>query len=377
MDRRSTTIPKPSAPEGTIIQIAPEEQAEMLAQLRQARYGYLLSLHILLLCALGHSPTDIAQFLFCSRSSVYRAIGAYRSGQLPGGWMESEQAPPARRLPAWQRSLLSLAKKAPAVFGWCRTRWSCAALALQLQVQHGYRLSRETVRRTLHQLDWAWKRARPSGRDDDPQRVSKLAQIRHLIETLGAGAALFFADELDIHLLAKIGYEWMPKGTQKEVWTPGTNEKNYLAGALNYRTGKLTATTGANKNRWLFIHLLQELDRAYPASRFRRIYVVADNYKIHRAKAVQQWLQEHPRFELVWLPTYCPKANPIERAFGDVHDKCTRNHKRKRLRDLVGDVWRHIQVNGPWPYKLSNIYYTPEVTQAMADLQNAAQSQAA
>lgn len=24
--------------------------------------------------------------------------------------------------------------------------------------------------------------------------------------------------------------------------------------------------------------------------------------------------------------------------FGDVHDKCTRNHKRKRLRDLVQDV---------------------------------------
>ena len=50
------------------------------------------------------------------------------------------------------------------------------------------------------------------------------------------------------------------------------------------------------------------------------------------------WLKQHPRIELVYLPTYCPKANPIERAFGDVHDKCTRNHQRKRLRDLVADV---------------------------------------
>ena len=89
------------------------------------------------------------------------------------------------------------------------------------------------------------------------------------------------------------------------------------------------------------------------------------------------WLAKHPRFELVYLPSYCPRANPIERAFGDVHDKCTRNHKRKRLRDLVGDVVWHLRVNGPWRYKLSEIYYTREVTQAVAELSAAANLKAA
>jgi transposase len=78
--------------------------------------------------------------------------------------------------------------------------------------------------------------------------------------------------------------------------------------------------------------------------------------------AVEQWLASHPRFVLLWLPTYCPRANPIERTFGDVHDKCTRNHQRKRLRDLVQDVEQHVQENGPWQYKLSRLYDAPEVT---------------
>jgi len=95
------------------------------------------------------------------------------------------------------------------------------------------------------------------------------------------------------------------------------------------------------------------------------IYVVTDNYCIHKAKAVEQWLASHPRFEVLWSPTYCPRANPIERAFGDVHDKCTRNHKRKRLRDLVKDVEQHVQENGPWQYKLSQLYAAPEVTEAV------------
>jgi len=349
----------------------------MLQQLRQARYGCLLSLHILLLCACGRTPTEIATFLFCSRSSVYRAVAAYQRGEGPGAWSGPEPEAQPRRLAAWQHSLLALLKKAPAAFGWCRTRWSCATLALQLRVQCGYAASRETIRRTLHQLDYAWKRARPGARDDDPQRVSRLARIRHLFETLSAGAALFFADELDIQLLAKIGYEWMPKATQKEVWTPGTNQKNYLAAALDSQTGQMVQVSGKRKNRFLFLDLLQALERACPAQRVQRIYLVVDNYRIHTAKVVQEWLKEHPRFELVWLPKYCPKANPIERAFGDVHDKCTRNHKRKRLRDLMADVLRHFRVNGPWPYRLSKLYYAPEVTNAVVQLQKAAQLQAA
>lgn len=142
-------------------------------------------------------------------------------------------------------------------------------------------------------------------------------------------------------------------------------------------TGKLLAVIGEKKNRFLFIRLLVAIDRACPAAKFAKVYVVVDNYRIHKAKAVVEWLARHPRFDLVWLPSYCPRANPIERAFGDVHDKCTRNHKRKRLSDLVSDVVWHLKVNGPWRYKLSEIYYAPEVEQGVAELRAADKLKAA
>lgn len=205
-------------PNKTILEIPEDEQEQMRRELRQARYGYLLGLHILLLCASGRTPTEIAAFLFCSRSSVYRAVEAYRQGKFAPCWIGDQQraAPaPASKLRRWQRSLLALLKQTPHALGWCRTRWSCATLSLQLAATSGYRVSRETIRRTLHSRGYAWKRARHRARDSDPDRVSKLARIRHLVETLPGNAALFFADELDIHLLPKLGYEWMLKGTQR------------------------------------------------------------------------------------------------------------------------------------------------------------------
>jgi transposase len=358
-------------PRPTIVEIPPEEQGRMRAELRRARYGYLLAVHLLLLCAAGRTPSEVATVLFCSRSSVYRIVRAYRAGTLTFA-EASERTARQRRLwrltPSLKRSVLALLKTAPRALGWCRTRWSCTTLAVELQVRRGITVSAETMRLWLHELGWEWKRAKLAAKDDDPDRVTKLARIRLACEQLRAGTALFFADELDINLLPKLGYQWMPKGQQVEVLTPGTNEKRYLAGALNLSTGTITHCVWDRKQTGLFLDLLDTLARSHPVPLFTHLTVVVDNAKIHKAQKVQQWLAAHPRFELLYLPTYCPRANPIERAFGDVHDKWTRNHLRKRIWHLVQDVKQHLRVNGPWRYALSNIYYTPEVSAAVEAL---------
>ena len=368
-------------PDTTLLDIPEEEKDQRLAALRRARYGYLLALHVVLLCAAGRNPTDIAAFLFCSRSSVYRIVRLSRARKL--GFTvdaEGQLKAPVRTtilMPWMKRSLGARLKATPRAYGWCRTRWSGATLAAQLKRKHGMEVSTWTVRRWLHEMGWVWKRAKLVAKDNDPQRVERLARIRWHAEPLQAHEVMVFADELDIHLLPKVGAAWMPKGSQEEVMTPGKKAKHYLAGALNLATGKILHCLGPRKNNALFRDLLTLLDSTYPERWVRRIYVVVDNYRIHKAKAVGQWLASHPRFELLWLPTYCPRANPIERAFGDVHDKCTRNHKRKRLRDVVYDVVWHLEENGPWLYTLSHLYDEPEVTAVVERIATEEQNQLA
>jgi transposase len=238
-------------PSTTILEIPQEEQDRMLAALRRARYGYLLALHVLLLSAAGRHPTEIAAFLFCSRSSVYRIVRLYRAGIL-GLTLDSsgQLAAPIRMtilMPWVKRSLGALLKAPPRAYGWCRTRWSCATLAVQLKTKHGLEVSAWTVRRWLHEMGWVWKRAKLVAKDNDPKRVERLARIRFHAEHLQAHEVMVFADELDIHLLPKVGAAWMPKGHQEEVMTPGKNAKCYLAGALNLATGELLYGLGPRK----------------------------------------------------------------------------------------------------------------------------------
>ena len=111
----------------TLLDIPLEEQGQMLAALRGARYGNVLALHILLLCAPGRTPTEIAAWLFCSRSSVYRIVRAYRAGAVAGPRDAQGHWGPLLRptgvTAGLLQTLVTFLQAAPQAYGWCRTRW--------------------------------------------------------------------------------------------------------------------------------------------------------------------------------------------------------------------------------------------------------------
>jgi transposase len=196
-------------PTHTVVDMPPEAQAQMLAALRRARYGYLLALHMWLWSAAGRTPTDIAAVRCCSRASVYRTVRAYRAGTVglkPDA--DGRLCPPVRTtvlVPTWRRSLLALLKAPPRAYGWCRTRWSGATLAATLPTTRGITVSAETMRRWMPEVGWVWKRAQLVAQDDDPQRVARLARIRFVDEQWRRREALVCADALDLPLLPTVG----------------------------------------------------------------------------------------------------------------------------------------------------------------------------
>ena len=280
-------------------------------------------------------------------------------------------------LAALRRALLALLKTPPRAYGGCRTRWSGASLALTRPTTRGMPVSAETMRRWLHTLGWVWKRATRVAKDDNPQRIDRLARIRYVFPQLKSREIMLLADERDSHLWPTVGGAWMPKGTPLEVMMPGQNQTHNLAGALELTTGTRHHCLGPRKTHALFRDLLTGLDARDPVERYTRLDVVVDHDKIHQAKAVEDWLAAHPQLPLLCWPTYGPRANPIERALGDVHDCCRRNHQRPRLPDRVADVAEPLELNAPWQYQRSELDDEPAVTVAVEKIAAEEQANAA
>jgi putative transposase len=317
--------------------------------------------HILLLLAEGYTWDTIAAVLFTSSSTIARWQQRFRDA----GLQSLAGQPPGRRcclLGYWAVLVVRwVAESTPRSFGFLRSRWSCATAALLLATYFHLAVSRETVRRWLHQADLVWRRPRPLLRRQDPQRCRKLRALRRLLRDLPADEAAVFQDEVDINLNPKIGSMWMRRGQQAEVATPGDNDKRYLAGSMNWRTGTLWTTEGKQRNGALFVRHLEELRRRL--RRYKKIHVICDNARFHRAakcRQVQDYLKHWGhRIVLHYLPLYAPETNPIERVWWHLHDEITRNHNCQTIEELLDLVFRWLEAGSPFGIE-GSVYIKPK-----------------
>jgi transposase len=176
-------------------------------------------------------------------------------------------------------------------------------------------------------------------------RRRRLAKVRTLLSTLPDDEVAVYEDESDIHLNPKIGVDWMPRGIQKEVLTPGKNAKACVARALNARSRDIVWAGGGEKTSALFVALLDELERTYPAA--QRIHVILDNYGIHYSHETRSALRRLGRIRLHFVPPYCPDHNAIERFWQDLHANVTRSHKHADLPSLCGAVAEYLDDASP------------------------------
>ena len=228
--------------------------------------------------------------------------------------------------------------------GWSRPTWTREALAATLRQQTGVRVSVTTVARMLRDLGARWGMARPTvvcpwskGR-----KARRLRAIKKALTNLRSDEVAYFEDEVDIHLNPRIGRDWMLRGQQKVIVTPGQNRKRYVAGALAINGADLLLVQSERKNSDLFLALLEKLRLRHPGA--PRIHLVLDNYGIHSSRRVQEFLRQHAgQFQLHFLPPYSPDHNKIERLWREVHANVTRNHRCTTIEDLMRRVLWHLR----------------------------------
>jgi transposase len=232
----------------------------------------------------------------------------------------------------------------PQEHGWRRPTWTRELLVETMVRKTGVRIHVATMSRALALI--RARRANPRPRVKCPWhpavKTRRLQVIRHLLATLPAREAAVYEDEVDIHLNPKIGLDWMGRGQQKEAVTPGQNEKRYLAGAKDVRTGEIHWVEGVRKDSWLFLDMLHRLTVVYAEATV--IHVILDNYGIHSSKiAVVALSHFASRVRLHFLPPYSPDENAIERVWQDLHANVTRNHHCATMTELLQDVRYYLR----------------------------------
>ena len=299
--------------------------------------------------ARGHTVVRVAEAQCAARSTVYQWARWFREGGIDALCEERRGSDRRTLTEPVLAELEVLLESTPQALGYLRSRWSSELLARELRARTQVMIHASTVRRALAELDWVWRRARPTLHIADPRKKQRMRAIRRALKHRERAVEVFFQDEADIDLNPRIGPAWRRRGKryQEAVPTPGKNRKAYVAGALNARTGKVVWVGGLRKDSELFIANLAALEQAYPKA--KRLVLILDNYGVHKSRAVAAWLAEHPKFELLFQPAYHPWVNRIERLWKAMHDTVTRNHRCRTIEQLCAQVARFLEAVQPFP----------------------------
>lgn len=320
-----------------------ERLLKALGRCRSAgtRLRYLMIVNVIN----GRSTRQTAEVLNVHHTTVGRVVQRFRrygeaglhDGRVDNGHDKLSED--------FLQRLHCIVSHSPDLYGWRRPTWTRELLIETMVRLTGVRIHPTTMSRALALIKARRGRPKPIVGCPWPKaaKTRRLRQLQSLIATLPRRERVFYEDEVDIHLNPKIGLDWMVSGQQKQVLTPGKNEKRYLAGALDVRTGVVIWVEGERKTSYLFLELLDRLRRDYPKARC--LHLILDNYRVHRSDIVYAALNGYlaGKVKLHFLPPYCPDDNKIERVWEDLHAEVTRNHRQPNMNRLMQAVRYHLR----------------------------------
>jgi putative transposase len=208
--------------------------------------GLAMRCQSVLLWGEGEHWFDIANSVGCSVSWVGRVIGRFRDHGVAGLYDRREDNGQTKMDEQYLTTLYDIVDRQPLDFGYPRPTWTQELLAKVMEDLTQIKVHPGTMSRALKMIGARLGQPKPvvGCPWSKVAKGRRLAAIRRAIEGLTAREVAVYLDEVDIHLNPKIGPDWMNRGKQKEVLTPGQNVKRYLCGALNTETRHIVYVAG-------------------------------------------------------------------------------------------------------------------------------------
>jgi transposase len=259
-----------------------------------------------------------------------------------------------RQVRAW------VAEETPDQLGLPFALWTSRAVRALIARRFEKRLGLTAVQLHL-QRRWGLTPQKPLARAKERQPAAIAAWLETTYPAIAkrakaAGAVIYWGDETGVSDQDQIGRSYAPKGRTPVVARTAKRITQSMISAVSNRglmrfmlyQGALAADR--------FLAFLRRLVR----DAGRKVVLIVDNLKVHKAGKVQAWVESHAHeIELFHLPPYAPDHNPSEYLNNDLKQQLRQRPQPASKEELVGrtrSVLRAIQRS---PQRI-RAYFRPE-----------------
>jgi len=311
-----------------------QTQLTSIAQSRSLPAGYVFRAKLVLMLADGASFRMIKQRLQTTAPTIIRWKQRFLVSGLDG--LDTHHPGQTARVltPALRARILGATRKKPSDGS---THWSCRKLASALRV------SKDAVHRVWREAGLRPHRLERYMASDDPEFEAKAADIIGLYLRPPQHAAVFCIDE-------KTAIQALDRLDPVLPLSPGRAERHgfeyyrhgtlSLYAALNTATGCVHGKTAARHTSREFVAFLEEVVSRCP--RRQRIHIILDNLSAHKTHAVHDFLEQNPRVQFHFTPTYSSWLNQVELWFAKIERDVIARGIFTSVPDLARKLRRYI-----------------------------------
>jgi transposase len=201
------------------------------------------------------------------------------------------------------------------------------------------------MRDLLHRLNYEYKKPKlvPANPNNEAQEIFA-QQYEKFMEKKPDNVEVLFMDAVHPQHNTMAAYGWIKRGEERRIKTSSGRERLNLHGAMNAETFELTVIESETVNDDSTIQLLETVENKYAYA--IAIYIILDNAKYHFSRKVRRFL-ESSRIKLVFLPSYSPNLNLIERLWRFFKKKVLYNTYYEKIEDFRGaciEFFRNIHL---------------------------------
>jgi transposase len=181
----------------------------------------------------------------------------------------------------------------------------------------------EGMTHLLHRLGFVYKKTKRIPGKLNPQKQAEFIKLyQELKQNKKKADKIYFLDSTHPQHNSYPAYGWIFKGTVKTVKANTGRKRLNLNGALNLEDLQVTVLEEETINTDAVINLCLALEEKQPKG---LLYVIMDNARHNRSRRFKIFLKYHKRIKPVYLPTYSPNLNIIERLWLFFHRKVLYN----------------------------------------------------
>lgn len=218
------------------------------------------------------------------------------------------------------------AQQPPAVHGLARTRWRLQDFGRVCAYFAQY--SAAGISKALRRLGVSRQRGRRHLHSPDPHYRAKAVRLEQVLLRMWeqpAAVRVLFADEASYYRQPDLAPQYAPVGQAPVV--PLSHRSNTcwrLCAGLDALSGATILREGSKIGVPVLCAWLRQVRAAYPD---HDLYVVWDNWPVHAHPKVLEQARALD-ITIIWLPTYAPWLNPIEKLWRWLRQTVLHAHAR-------------------------------------------------